>query len=85
MVRPVIYNYYAIVANDYKSAAEWVQQKNHVNIKQWLPTHLMFIMNKGDKYKIITRAEQAQGYNFIDSLVCPTSTDLLTEVRKRLI
>ena len=85
MVRPITYNYYAIVANDYKSAAEWFQQKNHDKIKEWIPTHLMFIMKNGDKYKIITRAEQAQGYSFYDIEVCPTYTDLLTEVKRRLI
>lgn len=77
-------NYYAIVANDWKSAAEWFQHKYHDKIFQFLPTHLMFTMLNGDKYKIITRAEQAQGYLFEDVLVCPTYTDLLTEVKKRL-
>lgn len=81
---PRMYNYYAIVANDYKSAAEWFQQREHDKIARWIPTHLMFEMKNGDKYKIITRAEQAQGYHFLDILVCPTYTDLLTEVKKRL-
>jgi len=79
------YNYYAIVTNDYKKAAEWFQNKNHDKIARWIPTHLMFVMKNGDKYKILTRPEQADGYSFMGIEIDPTYTDLLTEVKKRLI
>jgi hypothetical protein len=77
-------DYYAIITLDPMKAAQWFQNKYHDTIKMFIRGHMMFEMKNGDKYRIISRAEQLVGYHFVDLVVDPTYTDLLTEARKKL-
>jgi hypothetical protein len=76
--------YYAIVSDTFPSALGWFQDKYEDKIKEFIISHRMFIMKDGSRYVIITRPEQAQRYEFVGIEICPTYTDLLSEVKKRI-
>jgi hypothetical protein len=79
-------NHYAIVSDNLKNAIDWFKNGEHgPNISEYVTTHVTFYMKNKDKYKIVYDVRQSiQGYHFDGILICPTYTDLLTEVKKRL-
>jgi hypothetical protein len=79
----VIYN--AVVCGSLESGISWFQDKHYGEIREYVATHQMFIMKDNSRFKLIYDIRQnIQGLEFNSIEICPTYTDLLTEVKKRL-
>jgi hypothetical protein len=75
----------AVVCGSLESGIHWFKDKYKDDIREYVATHQMFVMRNGDRYKLIHDIRQnIQGIQFDEIVICPTYTDLLSEVKKRL-